>query len=148
MKENFKVIDDKLAIQHLRLNNFNSALEQKLREYFADQKPSQNCWIGMYTLLRDSALNFCDSRFIQDKPGFVFTLLQQYPNLMTTYIKIDELTFDQDGETSPCDFLFDNFLDIKVSEATDIGLELGLFGKEDDVINLTPNYLANSDEQV
>lgn len=143
MKENFISINAQISAQLDCFNEFNNIIEQEIRALFA-QVNSDNCWPEMYLLVRDTTLSFCDSNFLLDQSSFIFALLHLYPELMTTYVEPTQLTPNPDNETSPYDFLCDIFLDVKLSEAMEIGLELGVFTENNGIINLTPKFNVSS----
>ncbi|WP_206483007.1 hypothetical protein [Thalassotalea sp. G2M2-11] len=87
-----------------------------------------------------------DNYMFDDIQNFTIELLRRHPQLITTYVDIDSLPTDEDQQTSICDSLFYLFFELKINQAFQIGVDLGVFEENEGTINLTPDYRSREDQ--
>ncbi len=123
-------------VTRLELEEFKHKLNQQILTIFSDQKseiPQK-----MMSCVYSEATQFFDHQMQSNMPSFINTLIYNYPDFLTTYKPLDELTVDPDGETSIYDLMHDCFCEIILNDSIQLGVQQGVFAEHEDSIDLTP----------
>lgn len=127
------------------LIEFQNTLATQIKGIY-NESTQDNIVKEMLTLVYNSSVKFFDIQMHRNMPAFIGTLITMYPSIMTSCRNVDEIPIDEIAETSVYDHLHYSFYELLVNNFITLGVEMGVFSKVNDTINLTP-YSSNSSSE-